>query len=156
MNPHYRIPIRAISLVSAVVVLLSLINIGSTTALNAILSISTWALYLSYLIPITLLVIKRLRKQHIGFGPFQLGRFGLWINLYAMIYGVFICIFLPFPPQRPVTAKNMNYASPVLGGCILFGLVDWYVRGRKKFVGPLREIDDNEIQEVTAVGPLKI
>ena len=73
-----------------------------------------------------------------------------------MVYGVFICIFLPFPPQRPVTAMNMNYASPVFAGAILFGILDWFIRGRKKFLGPLREVGENDIQDEMAVGPLKI
>ena len=137
-------------------ILLSLINIGSSTALNAILSLSTWALYISYLIPITLLVIKRIRKEHIGFGPFHLGHFGLWINIYAMIYGVFICIFLPFPPTRPVTAVNMNYASPVFAGVIVFAIGDWYIRGKNRFRGPRREVDENDTQDELAAGPLKI
>ena len=41
VNPTYHIPIRSICLVSFVMVLLSLINIGSAVALNAILSLST-------------------------------------------------------------------------------------------------------------------
>ena len=136
--------------------LLSLINIGSSTALNAILSLSTWALYISYLIPITLLVIKRVRKEHISFGPFHLGRFGIWVNLYAMVYGVFICIFLPFPPSRPVTAVNMNYPSPVMAAVVVFATADWFIRGKNRFRGPRREVDENEIQEDSAVaGPFK-
>ena len=147
VNPHYRIPIRAISLVTLVIVLLSLINIGSSTALNAILSLSTWALYISYLIPITILLLKRVRTPHsITYGPFRLGRFGPLINTYAIIYGVFICIFLPFPPYRPVTKVNMNYAARVFVGVLLFGVCDWFLRGRKRFVGPLREVAEGEIQ----------
>lgn len=136
--------------------LLSLINIGSSTALNAVLSLSTWALYISYLIPITLLVMKRLRKEHIAFGPFRLGRFGLWINFFAMIYGVFICIFLPFPPTRPVTPVNMNYAAPVFAAVVVFGIIDWFLRGRKNFLGPLREVDEREVAEKIAVEQVKI
>ena len=147
VNPTYRVPLRSIALVSGVIVLLSLINIGSSTALNAILSLSTWALYISYLIPIFLLIMKRVRKESLPYGPFTLGKFGVVVNGYAMVYGIFICIFLPFPPSRPVTASNMNYASPVMAGVVLFALIDWFVRGRKKFIGPLREIDENDIQE---------
>lgn len=114
------------------------------------------ALYLSYLIPTILLVIKRVRKQPISFGPFRLGRFGLWINLYAILYGVFICIFLPFPPDMPVTRTNMNYAGPVLGGVLIFAVADWVFRGRKRFVGPLREVNENDIQDSVTDGGSKI
>ena len=139
VNPQYRIPIRAISLVTGVMVLLSLINIGSSIALNAILSLSTLALYFSYLIPISLLVMKRLRKESIPFGPWRLGRFGLWINLYAIAFGTFIVIFLPWPSATPVNAASMNYAGPVFGGLCLIALLDWIFRGRHYYSGPTRE-----------------
>lgn len=132
---------RAIGLVSAVIFLLSLINFGSSTAFNAIISLSTVALYVSYIIPISCLLHKRFSGEDIFWGPWTLGRFGPAINIFALCYGVFICIFLPFPPQKPVTAVNMNYAAPVFGFVILFGVTDWFVRGRKVFVGPRREID---------------
>jgi choline transport protein len=124
-----------------VIVLLSLINIGSSTAFNAIISLATVALYVSYLIPISCLILKRFSGEKIAWGPWTLGRFGLAINIFALCYGVFICIFLPFPPQQPVTAVNMNYAAPVFVFVVLFAVTDWFVRGRKIYVGPRREVE---------------
>ncbi|KAF2468871.1 amino acid transporter [Lindgomyces ingoldianus] len=128
----HNIPIRAISLVSVVIILLSLINIGSSTALNAILSLSTIALYISYIIPISCLVSMRLRvkntiyssagqaeisEERLVFGPWNLGQWG----------------FLP------LTVTTMNYAGPVFGFVLLFAGMDFIVRGRRNFVGPTRE-----------------
>ncbi|KAE9403296.1 putative amino acid permease [Gymnopus androsaceus JB14] len=154
VNPHYRVPIRSICLVVVVVMLLSLINIGSSVALNAIVSLTTLAIYITYLIPISLLFLKRVRKEHIDFGPFTLGRFGFLINLYSIIYGIFIVIFLPFPPSLPVTGTTMNYAGPVLGAILLLALGDWVVRGQSQFHGPVREVGDseNDVKEQGAVG----
>ncbi|KAE9403315.1 putative amino acid permease [Gymnopus androsaceus JB14] len=146
VNPHYQVPVRSIGLVVVVVMLLSLINIASTVALNAVVSLTTLALYFSYLIPISLLLLKRIRKEHIDFGPFTLGRFGFLVNLYSIVYGIFIVIFLPFPPSLPVTGTTMNYAGPVFGAILLFALGDWVVRGRKQFRGPVREVDESEIE----------
>ena len=101
---------------------LSLINIPSTTAFNAILSLSSVSLTVSYLIPIILLVMKRISHQDVPWGPFRLGRFGLFVNIFAILYGIFICVFLIFPPFQPVTATNMNYASPVFGLILVFQL----------------------------------
>jgi choline transport protein len=124
------------------VVLLSLINIGSTTALSAILALTTSSIYISYLIPIIMLVIRRFNQDRdpIVFGPWTLGRWGLAINIYAILFGTFICIFVPFPTTIPVTALNMNYCGPVfLGLCILL-VFDWLIRGRGRYVGPLKEL----------------
>ena len=146
VNPHYQIPIRAIVLVSAIVVVLSLIHIGSTTAFTAILSLSTLSLYISYLIPITIFILCKLRKEAIQYGPFRMGLLGLYINIIAIVYGVFICIFLPFPPERPLTKANMNYSSPVFVFVLLFSLGDWLVRGRKIFIGPIREVSSDDFE----------
>lgn len=140
MNPYYKIPIRTIVLVGVIVGLLGLINIGSSTAFNAVLSLSTLTLYISYIIPIIILVLRKLRRKPIPYGPFRLGALGLYVNLFAIVYAIFICIFLPFPPVQPVTAENMNYASPVFAFVLLFSLVDWFVRGRKLYKGPIREV----------------
>lgn len=140
MNPYYKIPIRTIVLVGVIVCLLGLINIASTTAFNAILSLSTISLYISYLIPIVIFALRKIKNQPIPYGPFRLGPFGLYINVFAIVYGVFICIFLPFPPEQPVTKTNMNYSSPVFGFVLLFSLCDWFIRGRTIYTGPIREV----------------
>jgi choline transport protein len=50
VGSKHKVPGRAVGLVSIVIVLLSLINLGSSTALSAILSLSTIALYTSYIV----------------------------------------------------------------------------------------------------------
>lgn len=142
IDDRFHVPFRSIGLVCVVVVLLSLINIGSTTGLSAILALSTCSLYISYLIPIVLLIRRRLDKSgpSIPWGPWTMGpRLGLAVNIYAVIFGVFIVVFSPFPTEIPVSASNMNYAGPVFGGMAVLLVIDWLVRARKTFQGPLRE-----------------
>jgi amino acid transporter len=142
IDSRFHVPFRSIGLVCIVVILLSLINIGSSTALTAILALSTCSLYISYIIPIFLLVLRRFDqvRQPIPWGPWTLGRYGLAVNLYAIIFGTFIVVFVPFPTTIPVTADNMNYAGPVFVGMALLLLVDWFFRGRRRFQGPLKEL----------------
>ncbi|OOF94007.1 hypothetical protein ASPCADRAFT_52518 [Aspergillus carbonarius ITEM 5010] len=137
VDPRYKIPIRALFLVTTLVFLLSFIQIGSTAAFNAILSLSTLGLYISYLIPLVLLVFKRLTAPgDIPQGTFSLGKWGLPINFVAILFALYFSIFLPFPATLPVTGENMNYAGPVLGFIMLFAVGDWVVRGRYKWHGP--------------------
>ncbi|OOQ88338.1 amino acid permease [Penicillium brasilianum] len=146
VDPTYKIPLRALLLVATCIFALSFIQIGSTAAFNAILSLSTLGLYISYLIPLVLLVLKRFTApQEIPRGTFSLGKLGLPTNLVAILFATYFAIFLPFPSTLPVTAENMNYAGPVLGFIMLFACVDWIVRGRHKWEGPmLRTYDRNE------------
>ncbi|KAB8263311.1 amino acid/polyamine transporter I [Aspergillus pseudonomiae] len=137
VDPTYKIPLRALFLVVSCIFALSFIQIGSTAAFNAILSLSTLGLYISYLIPLILLVFKRFAApQDIPQGTFTLGKWGLPMNLLAILFATYFVIFLPFPSTLPVTAENMNYAGPVLGFVMLFACGDWIVRGRHKWEGP--------------------
>jgi len=152
VHPTLRIPLNAVGLVATVVVLLTLISVGNTTAFFAILSLNTLALYISYIIPMIFFTLAKLRGDHIPFGPFRLGRLGLPINIFAIVYAIFIAIFLPFPPFVPVTAANMNYGGPVVGAVILFAILDWFISGRKRFKGPIEraEIEKEDRNETNA------
>jgi choline transport protein len=142
VDRNQRVPKRAILLVSGGVVILSVINIASETALNAILALSTSSLFVSYLIPIVMMIIRRLDSSRgpITFGPWNLGRYGMALNIYALIFGTFVCIFVPFPTEIPVTAANMNWSGPVFIGVCLLLVLDWVFRARKSYVGPMKDL----------------
>ncbi|OJJ50178.1 hypothetical protein ASPZODRAFT_22854 [Penicilliopsis zonata CBS 506.65] len=140
VDGKYHIPFRSICLVSVITMVLSLINIASTTALEAILALTTSSIYVSYTIPVVLMLRKRLLHEPITFGPWTMGRWGLAVNLYAIVYAIFVCIFVIFPTEVPVSATNMNYSGPVFLGVLLFLICDWLVRGRGRYIGPLKEL----------------
>lgn len=128
------------------IALLCLINVGSSTALGAIISIGTAAIVISYTIPIILLIRKRLYHEHIPFGPWSLGRFGLAVNMYGAFFGIFISVFALFPTTIPVTVQNMNYAGPVMIALVLIAGLDWFIRGKDVFKGPLKEMIEEEVE----------
>ena len=134
-----------------VTVLLLLINIGSTTAFFAIVSLSTLSLYISYIIPLVFFTICKLRGQYIPYGPFHIKNkaFGLAINFFAISWAVFIAVFLPFPPLVPVTGSNMNYTGPLMAGVIVWALVDWTISGRKRWKAPIerKDLEEEEREE---------
>lgn len=136
MHPKLQIPIPALLLVAFICALLALINIGSTVAFTALVSLPTVALYVSYFIPISLLVLRKLAGKHPKYGPFKLGRWGLPINLFSLAYIVFVLIWIPFPPGRPVTAQSMNYAGPLFLGVVFLALGDWFTTGKTRFKAP--------------------
>ncbi|KAI2462914.1 hypothetical protein F4781DRAFT_418340 [Annulohypoxylon bovei var. microspora] len=106
--------------------LLGLINIGSTTAFNAIPSLAVVGLQISYVMPILLLIWRRITSpESLTWGPFRLGKAGIFVNTIAAVYLVFTGLFSCFPPYQPVTPENMNYASVVLGAILLFGFAYW-------------------------------
>jgi hypothetical protein len=115
-----------------------LINIGSTTAFNAIISLAVFSLHVSYLLPVGLVLWRRLfTPPDLVFGPWRLGRCGVAINAVSLLYLSFTCIFMLFPPYYPVSAANMNYASLIFGAVIIFSLLYWVYAGRKTYKGPI-------------------
>ncbi|EAT81366.2 hypothetical protein SNOG_10867 [Parastagonospora nodorum SN15] len=122
-----RIPVRAVNLFCGVILLLSLINIGSTVALNAILSLTTISLYASYIIPIACLISMRLRVKDKIYNSEA---------SYAMISEELL-IFGPWNLGK--WAATMNYAGPIFLFVLCFASVDYLVRGRYVFVGPRKE-----------------
>lgn len=96
-------------------------------------------LYISYVIPIIFILIRKLQGRHPAYGPFALGRWGIPINIFAIVFGIYVIIFTPFPVERPVTAENMNYAGPILGFVVLLAFVDYFFSGHKRFILPKSE-----------------
>jgi choline transport protein len=118
--------------------LLSIIYVFSSTAFNAIISLQAMALSVSYIPPILFSTLRRLRTNDMPAGPFNLGRgLGLANSICALVYLIFIVIWMPFPTVLPVTAKNFNYAGPLLGAVIIGALVDWMLGGHKRFKVPV-------------------
>ena len=89
-----------------------------------------------------MMIVKRFSGERINFGPWNLGRFGLAINIFAAIYTFITVIFTFFPPALPVTAKTMNYSCVVYGGVIILGCIYYAVIGHKSFIGPSYEAEE--------------
>ena len=138
LHPQRRVPTNAVICVCSLLTLLALLNIASTTAFNAILSLAVVGLYLSYLISVSIILFRRFwNPQTLQYGPWRLPKsVGMTVNVFSMIYLAYTGIFLLFPPLQPVTADNMNYACLVLGAALLFSTFNWFLWGRKHFKGP--------------------
>jgi len=136
VDPKLKMPTRALGLVVMIVFLLSFVQLGSTAAFSAMISLSTLALYASYTLPIIFWTIHKLRGLPIKYGPWHMGRMGIFVNLFAIAWGIYSCTFLPFPASIPVDAKSLNWAGPIFGFVMLLALMDWFISGRKRFVAP--------------------
>lgn len=138
VDSKYRIPMRAVTMVSVLICILCLLNIGSETyvVFGAIASLSSMALYLSYAIAIASMLWSRFNVPDLEFGQWNCGKWGLPINCYALLYTLWIMIFLPFPSTIPVDAATMNYCGPVLGLVLAVALALWFLHARKNWSGP--------------------
>lgn len=69
--------------------------------------------------------------------PWSMGRWGIPVNMFTLVYLIFVILWMPFPTEFPVTGPNMNYAGPVILGILLLALADWAVSGHKQFEVPI-------------------
>ncbi|KAB8071788.1 hypothetical protein BDV29DRAFT_193004 [Aspergillus leporis] len=99
-----------------VLALLGLVNIGSTTAFNAVLSFVAFALHVSYIVPIGFSLWRRIAApETLTYGPWRLDCFGAVVNIISLGYLMFTTVF------RTV---------------LIFSALYWTIKGRKVYEGP--------------------
>jgi choline transport protein len=123
-------------------VLLALINIGSTAAFNSIVSVNVAAFYTSYMIPICLLLKKRLRqdpvKDKIHWGPWKMGPvLGPIANVIGLIYSIITMFFSFWPAVAAVDKVSMNYSCVLFAGALLFSVVFYIGWGKHAYKWPI-------------------
>ena len=122
--------------------LLALINIGSTAAFQAFISLNVASYYSSFLLAASVMLNLRLKNAEleIPWGPFRLGSAGIPVTVLAMLYTV-VCLFFSFwPAYAQVTPASMNYSVLIFGATLMFCLAFWVVWGRKVYTGPVVEV----------------
>ncbi|KAK5124293.1 hypothetical protein LTR85_001996 [Meristemomyces frigidus] len=137
IKPGWNIPTNAVCVTFVFTALLSLINIGSTAAFNAIASMATNALLSTYIISMTCLLIRRLRGPVLPPRRWSLGSLGLPINVIAVLFLLWIWTFCFFPQTTPVTLATMNWNVVINAGVMLFAVIYYFAGGAKMYVAPL-------------------
>ncbi len=126
-------------------------KLGEPVAFLAVTSISVIGLYIAYTIPVFL----RWRKgDSFVTGSWTLGSKYKWINPIAVVWvGLCVIIFcLPFTPagvpwETEFTWSAVNYAPIVTIGVILAVTVWFAASAKKTFNGPIRTIDDLDVEQ---------
>lgn len=117
--------------------LLSLINIGSTAAFNAVSSMGTNALLTTYIISIGCVVIRRISGKPLPERRWSMGRAGIVVNLIALAFLSCIWVFLFFPQQTPVTLGTMNWNVLINGGVMILAFAYYIFYGQRVYTGPV-------------------
>jgi choline transport protein len=142
VNESTKLPIYTICLSTVITLLLALINIGSSTAFNALTSLVVAGFYSTFILSASVLLHKRLTtpEGHISYGPFNLGRFGVPIIVIAIIYSLLGVFFSFWPPIPHPNAVSMNWSIVVFGGTLILSVIFWAVYGRNHYKGELVEV----------------
>jgi choline transport protein len=145
MDHKRHIPFNTVYATSAACVILALIQIGSTTAFNIVVSLSTLALLSTYMISIGCVFWKRLTSQPLPPTRWSLGRWGVWINGFAFFYSAFVAVFCCFPTFLPVTTSNANWAPVVWAGVIVISVAWYWGFGKSHYTAPVQFVEGRKV-----------
>ncbi len=122
---------------------------GLPVAFFAVTSITTIGLYIAYILPVFL---RWRMGDRFEAGVWNLGRHYKWINLIAIVW-VALCVIIFCLPTSPTAVpwnhgfswSSFNYA-PLVTIVLLIGVwVGWEAGAKKTFKGPVRTVDDPDI-----------
>ena len=137
MNKRRHVPDIAVYATSIVSGIICLINLGSTTGFNIVVSLNLLALMSTYMLSIGCITLKRLRGEPLPHARWSLGKYGLPINIFAFFYSAFAVVLSCFPSGLPVDTSSANWAPAVWGGVGLLSVVTYFLHGRKHYTPPV-------------------
>ncbi|KAK3643035.1 hypothetical protein LTR56_010409 [Elasticomyces elasticus] len=138
VSDKLNVPILAVVIAWAFVVLLSLIALGSYVAFYAIISLQLIALFFTYEVAIGTLIYRRLRGPPLPERRWSLGGAGLIINIFAFVYGLFALAFIVLPSTPTVTAETMNWGPVMFAGIMILSIIYYFAGGHKTYLGPVK------------------
>ncbi|KAJ5537671.1 hypothetical protein N7494_007150 [Penicillium frequentans] len=133
IDPVWQVPARALWGQGVVIGIVGVLYLFANTVLEAILSVSTIALTISYGMPILALLIVGRDKLPDG-GSFKLGRWGPWLNWVSIVYCIVTTIFFLFPGSPNPAPSDMNYAIAVFGVMLVISIAFWFIQGSRTYL----------------------
>lgn len=143
VHPTLEVPINSVTVTCMFTILLSLINIGSDAAFNAIVSLNLVSLMITYMVSIGCVLYRRIyHPELLPKCRWSLGRWGVPINAFAFFYSSFAFFWCFWPQSTPTDAVDFNWSILMFGAIMLISAVDWFVRARKVYTGPVTLTED--------------
>ncbi|KAK4546375.1 hypothetical protein LTR36_002052 [Oleoguttula mirabilis] len=140
VRPGWDIPLHAVFTTFFIACLLCLINLGSSVAFNAILSIGVVSLLSSYLVSISCVLIKRIRGQPLLPRRWSLGKWGYAMNVIGLAYLMIAYLFAFFPLGTPVKVATMNWACVAYGGVGIVATIYYFLYAKNQYVAPVSRL----------------
>jgi choline transport protein len=110
----------------------------TTTHSNAIISLNLVCLMWTYMISIGCVLYRRIYfPELLPKCQWSLGKWGVAVNAGAFLYSSFAFFWSFWPNEVPVTVENFNWASLMFLATAFIAVIDWCVRGRHVYKGPV-------------------
>lgn len=108
--------------------------LASETAFSSLISCGILLQYLSYAVPLVLLLCHG--RPNFAHGPFWLPKLGYLANFVTLAWTAVALVVYCFPYYLPVSAAEMNYISVILVLIGLYIIAYWVLWGSQEFVLP--------------------
>jgi urea carboxylase system permease len=137
VNPVTQTPITPAVMIGVIAASILVVNVGQPKIFTVLTSIAVIMIYLAYLMVTAPLLMKRMRGQWppadlAAGGYFTMGRWGLLVNIVAVLWGVGMALNLAWPREAVYGTPWYNtwgafaYTGVILGA----GLVWYLLKGR--------------------------
>ena len=139
------LPVNAIVFSFLVCGLICLLELGSSTSLNAILGAGILFIFMSYAIPIICALMQN-RRLFAAPHYFNLGTlFGPTLNVISVAWICFVFVWLCFPLHNLLTGNTINCAIVVFGPVVLLSTTNWFFWSNRHFKSPVTLQQPSEI-----------
>ncbi|XPS71073.1 hypothetical protein M3J09_003258 [Ascochyta lentis] len=136
-----KIPHNAILLSSLIAALMAVINIGSTTAFYAIVSLQVVSLMFTYAVSLSCILHRRIANpQSLPAARWSLGRWGVPVNIAGLVYVLFSFFWSFWPTLAQFEARYFNWAGVLFGAVLLACLASYRVQGRHVYRAPVKGV----------------
>ncbi|MFI7170096.1 APC family permease [Rhodococcoides fascians] len=144
VNPKTQTPVVPAVTIGVLAIVILVVNIGQPQIFTVLTSIAIIMIYLAYLMVTGPLLVKRIKGEwppedlKPG-GYFTMGKFGLPVNIAAVVWGAGMALNLAWPREAVYGTPWYNTfgAFVYIGGILGVGLLWYAVKGRKH-IGTLK------------------
>jgi urea carboxylase system permease len=143
VNPNSQTPIVPAVVIGIIAALILVLNIGQPKIFTVLTSIAVIMIYLAYLMVTGPMLRQRLQGQWpppdlAAGGYFTMGRWGLLVNVVAVLWGTGMALNLAWPREAVYGAPWYNtWGAFVYIGLILGAGLAWYVFKGRRHLGTL-------------------
>src|SRR5580704_17198278 len=143
VNPDTQTPITPAVVIGVIAALILAVNIGQPKIFTVLTSIAVIMIYLAYLMVTGPLLKKRLQGQWppadlVAGGYFTLGRWGMFVNIVAVLWGLGMALNLAWPREAVYGAPWYNtWGAFVYIAVILGAGLGWYALKGRRHIGTL-------------------
>jgi urea carboxylase system permease len=152
IDPKRKTPIIPAVLIGVVAALILVVNIGSPEIFTAVTSVAIIMIYIAYLLVTAPMLVKRFRGEWPGpdakkDGYLTLGRWGLPVNIIAVLWGGLMALNLAWPREDVYGEGVLAWTAFIfIGAVVVIGLLWYQLRGRHH-VGTLPEHLAKQLEE---------